>query len=181
MTKKEIEFIWLKESPVRKRLIDWWKSLDENRGARARLRRVEQSDDVLLTEPFFLFLKNMPGEWAKKENMQISALVAASLSHVKEDHQGKTFAAQLATPKEGSDKPRVSELRFQQLQKSRDPDEFYRRLLRVIRLVESKVNICSLADDIWHWMKEYRFGRDRDPKKRLAVRWAVDYYETLIK
>lgn len=75
----------------------------------------------------------------------------------------------------------MSELRFQQLQKSRDPEEFFRRLLRAIKLAECRINIISLAESILHWMDEYRFGIDREPQKRLAVRWGTEYYEQALK
>jgi CRISPR system Cascade subunit CasB len=179
--KKTINFICLKELETRKILRNWWDSLGENRGARARLRRAERPDDVLLTEPFFQFLQKMPACWSEPLNLPASTLVAAALAHVKNNSDDESFATQLAMPKKGSEKPCVSELRFQQLQKSRDPDEFFRRLLRAIRLVENRVNIESLADNILHWMKEYRFGIDRKPQKRLAVIWANEYYTTISK
>lgn len=175
------DFVCLKDPDTRKALAAWWHLLNDDRGARARLRRVETPDDALLTEPFFNFLAKMPDDWMKPENLQSSALVAAALSHVQANSEKKSFAAQLALPKEGGDKPRVSELRFQQLQKSDSPTTFFRRLLRVIRLAGNNVNIWSLTDSILHWMQEYRFGLDREPQKRLAVRWANDYYSTIRK
>lgn len=175
------QYRFLKEAGTREKLGSWWKSLDKNRGDRARLRRAEGPDDVLLTEPFFRFLHQMPEPWAEPKELFSSAIIAAALSHVKERQDGETFATQLALPKQGGKKARVSELRFQRLQKSRDPEEFFRRLLRVIHLAESKVNIISLAESVLHWMNEYRDGVDREPQKRLAVRWATDYYTEDLK
>ena len=175
------KYRFLEEAQTRERLRSWWESLDKNRGDRARLRHAERPDDVLLTEPFFQFLQRMPEEWAKPEALLSSAIVAAALSHVKEPRDGETFATQLALPKQGGKKARMSELRFQQLQKSRDPEEFFRRLLRAIHLAECKVNILSLAESILHWMNEYRYGINREPEKRLTVRWATDYYTALPK
>jgi CRISPR system Cascade subunit CasB len=179
MQQKQYRF--LKEQEGRDKLLIWWRSLVDNRGDRARLRRADKPDDVLLTEPFFLFLQQMPEDWAKPDRLLASAMIAAALSHVTEHQDGETFATQLALPKERGKKARVSELRFQQLQKSRDPEEFFRRLLRTIRLAECRVNIISLAESILHWMNEYRFGFDREPQKRLAVRWGTEYYEQALK
>lgn len=78
-------------------------------------------------------------------------------------------------------KPRMSELRFQRLQKSHDPSEFFRRLLSAVRLAGKDVDVISLAESILHWMHEYRSGVDREPQKRLAVRWATEYYLALPK
>lgn len=179
MQQKQYRF--LKEQEHRDILLSWWHELDKNRGDRARLRRADKPDDVLLTEPFFHFLQQMPEDWAKSERLFSSAMIAAALSHVKEQQDSETFATQLALPKQGGEKARVSELRFQQLQKSRDPEEFFRRLLRAIRLAECRINILSLAESILHWMNEYRCGINREPQKRLAVRWGTEYYEQAIK
>lgn len=150
-------YIFLKDEKTRQLLLRWWESLNEKNGRadRARLRRAESPNDVLLTEPFFHFLQSMPTGWSEPRNLLASALVAAILSHVDERHEDISFAKQLASPKKPTDRPRMSALRFQQLQKSRDPDEFYRRMLKAVRLAESSANIFSLADSILHWMKEY--------------------------
>ena len=121
--------------------------------------------------------------------MLTSAAVAGLLSHVKSDIQipSKTelkkdkmasFSELLARPVKG-DKAPMSELRFQQLQKSRSTDDFYRLGRRAVHLLDGKVNIPSLANDIIHWFQEFNNQVDREPAKRLAVRWATDYFTVL--
>jgi len=172
----------------------WHHWLDDNRGDRARLRRAERPEDVLLTDAFFYFLQRMPEDWRERMPMFTSAAVAGLLSHVKEDNQAlsrgyqpkdknkprniASFAEQLATPAK-SEKPAMSELRFQQLQKSRTTDDFYRRILRAIRLLDGKINIPSLANDIIQWHQEFDNQINRKPSNRLAVRWATDYFTAL--
>ncbi len=179
-----------------KSLQHWHRRLDDNRGDRARLRRAERPEDILLTDAFFNFLQRMPEGWRERMPMLTSAAVAGLLSHVKENRQAlsrgyqpkdknkqrniASFAEQLATPAK-SKKPPMSELRFQQLQKSLTTDDFYRRILRAIRLLDGKVNISSLANDIIHWNQEFDNQIDREPAKRLAVRWATDYFTALQK
>jgi len=179
-----------------KTLQRWQRWLDDNRGDRARLRRAERPEDILLTDAFFHFLEKMPGDWRERVPMFTSAAVAGLLSHVKEDSQilsevfppkdkkkskkMASFAEQLAGPSKRK-KPLMSELRFQQLQKSRTTDDFYRRVLRAIRLLDGKVNIPSLANDIIHWHWEFDNQVDRKPTNRLAVRWATDYFTALPK
>lgn len=172
---------FLREAETRGRLRSWWQSLAKNRGDRARLRRAERPDDVLLMEPFFHFLQQMPQEWATPKKLLSSAMVAAALAHVKEPQDdGRTFVTRLASPKRTGDKtPRMSVLRFQRLQKSRSPEEFFTRLLRAIRLSEGKADVLSLSESILHWMSEYDSGPDREPQERLAVIWATDYYTAL--
>lgn len=174
----------------------WHRRLDDNRGDRARLRRAERPEDVLLTAAFFNFMKQMPDNWRSKDRLFTNAAVAGLLSHVKSDRQvlsrgyqpkdkDKTkntasFAEQLATPAK-SKKPPMSELRFQQLQKSRTTTDFYRRILGAIRLLDAQVNIASLSNDIIHWHREFDNQINQKPANRLAVRWATEYFTVLPK
>lgn len=173
----------------------WHRGLDDNRGDRARLRRAERAEDVLLTEAFFSFQQKMPNEWRDSKPVFSSAAVVGLMSHVKEDrlqtsrgYQPKdkhkprrkaSFAEQLATHPVGGTKPPMSELRFQQLQKSRTTGDFYRGIVRAIRLLDGRVNIISLAEDILHWHQEFNDRPDKNPRNRLAVRWATDYFTAL--
>jgi len=166
----------LKLEDDRKRLISWWRRLDAERGERAILRRAETADDVLLTPAFNNFLQRMSPDWRERFNLFDSAMVAGLLARVSEHEPGLGFATALATPKRGAGKAAMSELRFAQLQKSRNPDEFFRRIGRALALISGRVDVRSLADDILHWLLEHRRIVDREPNKRLAVRWANDYY-----
>ncbi len=161
-------------------LLQWRGWLDDNRGDRARLRRAVAPEDILLTDAFFHFLQRMSqtsGHW--RSNLPASACVAGALAHVKSHKDHLSFAAQLATPMEGKSKAPMSELRFQQLQKSKTLEDFYRRILRAIQLLDGQVNIVSLANDILHWHREFDHAIDRNPQNRLAVRWATDYFTAL--
>lgn len=189
----EYRFLTLAESNA---LQKWHHRLDDNRGDRARLRQAERPEDILLTDAFFNFLQRMPESWRERIPMLTSAAVAGLLSHVKKDKQAlsrgyqpkdknkqkntASFAEQLATPAKTQKSP-MSELRFQQLQKSRTTDDFYRRVIRAIRLLDGKVNTPSLANDIIHWHREFDNQVDRKPSNRLAVRWATDYFTALPK
>lgn len=167
----------------RKALIAWHHWLDENRGDRAMLRRANGPDDVLLTPAFAHFLKFMPAQWMEgnRERLTDAAFVAAAVAHVKQnDVANRSFARALATPgKESGSNAAMSELRFQQLQKSRTPEDFFRRINRAVALLGGKANVGSLAEDILLWLRESRYGPAGKPQDRLAVRWATDYYHQL--
>jgi CRISPR system Cascade subunit CasB len=179
-----------------KALIQWHRWLNDNRGDRARLRRAERPEDILLTDALFHFLKKMPEIWAEQKLVFTSASIAGILSHVQEDSQTPSelyrtnkknqqkkmasFAEQLAGPSRMK-KPPMSELRFQQMQKSRSTSEFYRRILRAIDLLDKRVNIASVANDIIQWHREFENQVERRPSNRLAVRWASDYFTALSK
>lgn len=168
-----------------KKLWDWWGWLDKNRGDRARLRRVSSPEEALLSPAFAHFLSVMPACWrdgktsaGARLSLFDMALMAAVLARVKsEPTKEMSFAKTLAMPKEGSTRSVMSELRFQQLQKSRTPDDFFMRICRAVNLVGGTVSIASLADDIAHWLIEYRNGPASQPQNRLAVRWATEYYQ----
>jgi CRISPR system Cascade subunit CasB len=166
----------LKDEDDQKALTAWWHWLDDNRGERAVLRRAAAADDILLTPAFAKFLEFMPERWKTPQRLFDSAMVAGLLARVKEDNRKNTFAKSLALPKQGGSKAAMSELRFLQLQKSNEPDEFFRRVSRAIALLGGSVHILSLADGVLHWLMEHRRVIEREPNKRLAVRWATDYY-----
>lgn len=161
----------------RKALVGWWHWLDDNRGDRAVLRRATIPDDVLLAPAFAHFLQRMPADWSSNQRIPLTdaALVASVLARVRQS-ASKSFAAALATAKEGGGKAAMSELRFQQLQKSRTPEEFFTRICRAVDLLGGTADVASLAEDILHWLEEQRYGPASKPDKRLAVRWASDYY-----
>lgn len=146
-------------------------------GSRARLRRSERPDDALLTQAFSLFLNQVPDRWAKDNHLYVSAMIAVLLSHIETNDTSNQFMAQLAVGE--GDRPVMSELRFKQLLKSRDPEEFFKRLLQAIRLLKGKVNTISMIEGILHWYREYQYGPDSNPMNRLSVRWAQQYYEKI--
>lgn len=176
----------------RKALLSWhrWLNGDDgdrggNRGDRARLRRAETPEDILLTEAFFRFLRLMPDGFPQKvpseQRLPVAAAIAGLLAHVEVNDPSGSFAKQLATPMPNKSKAPMSELRFQQLQKSPTVEDFYRRMLRAIRLLGKSANVLSLSNDIIHWHKEFQQPLGRYPAKRLAVRWANEYFTALPK
>lgn len=171
---------YLTENEVNQ-LRSWHAWLDDNRGDRAMLRRAQSPEDILLSPAFAHFLGRMPAHWRDPAAMSLldAAMLAAVLARVKTDDVKHSFATALAMPKESSSRAAMSELRFQQLQKSRTPEDFFRRLCRAITLLSGKVNIATLADNILQWLREYRYAPARQPDNRLAVRWATDYYTAL--
>jgi CRISPR system Cascade subunit CasB len=145
---------------------------------RAQLRRCDSIDAAMLTEGFrALWLKLdesiTSGDYADKE-IEIWAVIAATLVHVKKN-TGQKLAFQAGRKADG-DRPVVSELRFSQLQSARTPDEFMRRLRRIIIQINGEVSVEELGRDIQQWFYEHNMFRPRRAEKRIAVRWAMDYY-----
>ena len=162
-------------------IMGWYSSLQENLGERAQLRRVADSNDALLTPAFARFRKMMPGYWGVNTNQQgiilsDAAMVASVVARVKEHNNRDSFATSLAKPRETGGNSVMSEMRFQRLQTSQDEQEFFEQICRAIDLLRGRVNIPSLANDVLHWLHEFREGPAINPQNRLAVKWATDYY-----
>lgn len=177
------------ESPGAEALLRWHRWLqnlnEEGKGGqaeRARLRRATSLDELLLNSGLtsLLHQRGIPElERNDGDTMVAMAMIAGALAHCRNHDAKHSFACQLALPQEKGGKAPVSEARFNRLQKSRDHDEFYRNLVRVIALRGKTVNVLSLANSILHWCQEYRYGINRKPTARLAVNWARDYFDAL--
>ncbi|GAB2593434.1 type I-E CRISPR-associated protein Cse2/CasB [Nitrincola alkalisediminis] len=145
---------------------------------RAELRRCENADAAMLTEAFRDLWLHLPEEISqeKQYNIQAYATIAAVLSHITKSDT-KRFAASLGSIDTKTDKPVVSELRLQQLQAAKDPDVFFRRLHRLVKQLKGVANPRELASDILDWFDEhYGHVTTRRADKRVAVRWALDYF-----
>lgn len=170
---------------------EWWRRLHGNAGggraplpsaARAILRRAHAPGDVLLTSGFRQLWFALPDTVRKNWRMPAWGCVAAVLANVEADVTGKSFAGTLGAQGDGgSGKPVLSELRFSQLQHSRDLDELLRRLRRTVHLLGGQTNVLSLADDILHWHQEHEYGPGLRPQNHLPVRWATDYFTELAR
>ena len=163
------------------KLRTWWASLKSSSGWRAELRRAENPADVLLTQGFRYLCFELAGWWTQEPRLLGLAAVAGILSHVENNNESMSFAAQCASTSEKSkDKPIMSELRFSQLQKSHTIDELFIRMVRAVRLLGKQANIISIADNIFHWISEMVDGEvDNDPRKHILVRWGMDYFQNV--
>jgi len=187
-------------------LESWWQWLDDNSGHRAKLRRADSADDIMMMEPFYSFLysKHNPSlplspAWKEAENFHAAALLCGLLARVKKNSSSELikerisddqetlkkeakqarFSECLAMPNSGGNSPIMSELRFQRLQKSESVELFYLNMCRAIDLLKGDVPIHSMIDDVLLWYKEFQSGLDKEPRNRLAIRWATHYFTTL--
>ncbi|MCG9722926.1 type I-E CRISPR-associated protein Cse2/CasB [Shewanella sp. Isolate7] len=158
---------------------------------RAELKRCESSEQIMLSEGFralWLPLINQldsqnEDQVGIKLNIEAWAVVAGVLADVRANSVNP-FAHDLGLINPETDKPVVSELRFQQLQASKSSDELLTRARRLIKQLGSKANPVSVADDILCWFQEQSpsqsQNRPQQADKRLAVRWARSYYEAAL-
>jgi CRISPR system Cascade subunit CasB len=201
MSEDLISYRVLRDEEARAAVFDWWARLTGHStdyagnqhkrspatGERAVLRRARSPDDALLTEGFRWLWFGLPSGLRRNSDMAAWASVAVLLAQVRENQPGVELAAAMAREaRPGEGKPRVSELRFHQLQHSEDLYELHRRLRRLLGLLRNdrgniQANVLSLADNILHWHREQRWGPDLIPDRRLPVRWATAYFTELAR
>lgn len=159
-----------------KAIMDWWQSLENDRGGRAKLRRCEKPEAILLQPGFYELQQKCP----KFPTLALAAS-AGLLAHINQSSD-LSFPKQLAQQKDHSGKPVFSELRFQQLLASHDIDELYDNLRRAIVQNNRTANILSLADGVLHWYKEQQDKNqfDERPERRFQFSWAKAYFSEVL-
>ena len=161
---------------------DWWRGLQNNNGARARLRRCRSSSEALM-EPAAINLAQRLGaltERARSDDFAIrSALdLARVLAHVKENEPGRRVMQQAGWKKfpgdrkesdAGDQRPDLSEIRFRRLMTTEPGEPLVAAFTRLVRQLEGKVNVTQLARDFRRWSHP-TFG------PQVRQQWAFDYY-----
>lgn len=177
----------LRDKSARQALIKWWLDLEDiklpngktksNRGERAKLRRCEKPEDILMQSYFYDLHQRLP----YITDTLALACVAGLLAHIKKTSD-LSFPKQLGQQKEHSGKAVFSELRFQQLLASRDLDELYENLRRAIMQLNRTAHILSLADGVLYWSQEQRDKNqfDERPEQRFKFAWAKAYFSEVL-
>lgn len=155
-------------------LSSWWhelhheKASGQARADRAMLKRCASVDEVVLQSAYGRIYRRLleahAGEpWKPRQQDRLAALVAL-LAHVK-DKSELSLPKAMSERKTKDDSAPVSELRFQRLLESPDIHALFTGVRRVLPLIKHKVNIQSLAVDVFTW------------NDRVKKRWAYGYYE----
>lgn len=164
-------------------LKEWHATLQQERGWRAELRRADTPAALLLSEGFRALSRHFRPWLGQQEWRWLGlALAAGVAAHVTENDESASFAAQLGKSPKGSDKPRLSPLRFSRLTQAHDSDEFYRLMIRAVCQLGGKAHLVSLVDGVLLWCREQdELARDlpveRSPFQRPALRWATEYFQ----
>lgn len=151
------------------------------RKARAELKRCHNVQELMLDASMYhLAFKLFELEREKKyplfaDNYVVSALIAGTLAHVREE-PGKAASASLPSVLGRGEPVVMSELRFIRLMRTNINDDFYRQLCRALALAKHQADVTILADDIVAWVLEKDDSWPTDPNSRLKARWARDYY-----
>jgi CRISPR system Cascade subunit CasB len=99
-------------------LLDWWTALDADKGERADLKRAEHPLRVAFSPAYHDLLHRLQeaGYRLGTGGRERLALLAGLAAHVKQHTDtGRSLATQMGSPRLGSDKATVSELRFRRI------------------------------------------------------------------
>jgi CRISPR system Cascade subunit CasB len=168
----------------------WFRSLQERnsvdaafkgngRAWRAELRHAQQPYGALTTVAFHHLSSALPGLEKQASDRLALAIFASVAAHAHHDNPQGSFARQLGEENKGA--VYLSRQRFDRLLAVRTPAELASQLVRAVKLRgDQGVNIVSLADGIFLWMREWQAKEEHqaaesNPFKRHAVRWASEY------
>jgi len=143
-----------KNLSLNKALHQWWVELEDDRAARAQLRRAHDITAVSLTPAYQRAYRRMRAagwdeEGASLRNDRLAAVMGL-LAHVKTDGD-QSPAQAMSINNSGNNQPPVSSLRFQRLLESPDLDALFIGLRRVLPLINHQISITALANDILYW------------------------------
>lgn len=170
------------QSPPRAAVLDWFRELTNDPGARARLRRCRSTLDAVL-EPKAIHLARRLGTLSRQARADDDAIadalnLARVLAHVK-THTGALRPMQAAGWKHfpgdrregdvGEAAPLLSEVRFRRLLTTGTGEPLVAAFIRLIRQLGGEVNIRQLSRDFRFWSHP-AFG------PAIRQQWAFDYY-----
>ncbi|GKW16754.1 type I-E CRISPR-associated protein Cse2/CasB [Pectobacterium carotovorum subsp. carotovorum] len=170
-----------------KKISDWFEALQNRHSAagngrarRAALRRAAPPFGVLTCPGYHDLAGKLAARLEKEHHIMALAIFVSVAAHAAKNMLKTSFAAQLGE-KQGGDRPFLSPLRFERLQRAQTPEELYRQLFRAVQIRgEAGVNLPSLADGIFLWAEEWQARQENraptlHPLRRNAVRWACEY------
>lgn len=148
-------------------LLDWWEKLNTDRAARAVLRRAPSVTAVAFAPPYQRLYRRLCGAgWIERTDPSHNDSLAAAIgliAHVEQDDVRRSPARAMSQGDEDAGRPPVSELRFRRLLESPDLDALFTGLRRAMPLMNHRVDVLELTNDVVHW--------DDAVKKR----WAYEY------
>jgi CRISPR system Cascade subunit CasB len=149
-----------------KSLLAWWSGLDDNRAARATLRRAGNVTQVTLTPHYQALYKRLCAHgWNDEGRPYLRDALAATvglLAHV-EHNDDEKLPVRMSKPAADGGRAPVSPLRFMRLLESPDLEALFTGLRRVLPLMGHRADVLALSNAVIRW--------DDDVKKR----WAYDY------
>lgn len=161
--------------------LEWWRGMNDpqrgDRGALAELRRARSTVDAAASHAAIVLAVRLGGQkndWKARNALDLARVLA----HVRGHLEGASimriagfpkFVNPMRAPDSEDSQPVLSEVRFRRLLRTGDGEEKVAAFTRLVRLLESKVPVDSLAHGFSYW-NHPRFG------DAVRERWAFDYY-----
>lgn len=144
-------------------IVAWWHKYGKDPALMAQLRRCHSPREAACGAAFYRAREQL-GRMAGNDLGRL-ALALTLVAHVKQDAPGTPVAVALA----GRPTPRMHAQRFQRLLqvKGDDLDALHAHGVRLIRLLDARVNIRDLIWSFDHWNDDTRST------------WAQHYYENI--
>lgn len=171
--------------------VNWWRMYIGKEGSgsdefrkrptayRATLKRCTCIDDVLVTEAFQQLWLSLPKDVRTPRRMVLVASLAWLLASVKQNGPHSLAKSMAERRTQASDSPKVSPIRFQQLVHARTPEEFVRRVRRILAQLGGEVHVKSFVKEVenWYWQNQSELT-EVNPVHRQTLKWAMEYYES---
>lgn len=134
--------------PLEDVTVSFWEQLQQDRGARAYLRRCRTATEVAFSPAFHRLRRTLERNDHSPYWPRLAALVGV-LAHTEQNDPTRTVGAQLASGT--GDAATLSGLRFRRLVASSEPDELLRGWVRAVRLTKGRMNVGGLATTLLYW------------------------------
>ncbi|BAO44424.1 type I-E CRISPR-associated protein Cse2/CasB [Thiolapillus brandeum] len=166
----------LRDPDSQQAITEWhaWLHHENQRGDRARLRRCDSRDEIMLQPAYYRLCRQGA---LRKQPPEALALVAGILAWV-ENRDERPTARLLGNPRDpGGDTPVFSELRFQRLLASNTPEDLFQNLRRAVMQLNKTADPVQLADETLHWQAQRQWPDSYTGVHQWQYRLARAYYE----
>ncbi|MGV6859125.1 MAG: type I-E CRISPR-associated protein Cse2/CasB [bacterium] len=166
----------LRDPNSQQAIVEWhtWLHDENQRGKRARLRRCDSLDEIMLQPAYYRLCRQGALRKQRPEALALAAGILAWVEHTDE----RSTAQLLGSPKDsGGDTPVFSELRFQRLLASVTPEDLFQNLRRAVMQLGKTASPVQLADEILHWQAQYQWPDSYKGTRQWQYRLARAYYE----
>lgn len=147
--------------------VAWWRQLTDeehgDRGARARLRRCGTIAEAMTEQETILLFQRVGGR--SPADLPSVALVAAVLSHVRDDDPSRSIARSIGPNSVDAPEPgKLSPARFRWLVQAATGDERLTAFRRLAAICDGTVNVRDCVDALIDWTEQRK------------TRWVYDYW-----
>lgn len=159
----------IRDIEIQKKIRSQWKHILANKSYKAQLNRCNNVEEIRFYPDIKAFKEILP-QWTSYE---ATAVISGILANVKEDGR-ESLGKRLATKK--GDRPVCSEEKLRLLLSSKNWDELYKNLRRLVTLIKGNVDPLSIVDFVLQWEDENRNIKKPNYSKSLKFKIYKIYY-----